>query len=310
MNDMHFYAASQEQKEPEAVERCFIAPNSVRKGVVDRPASVLIRGCGRSGTSMVASLFEECGLFESQTLYEPTSGNPLGFFESLELNECNNDIIDAMLCWPLFDWKIRRRISIAAHAERRAYWLAAPARIANVRLAPQLKAKMARLVEQAPFCLKDPRFSVTLPYWREMLPPETRFVVVYRDPALTAASILKFAAEQYDPPIQVTIAWAFTLWSRSYSRLLSQFADSERSAFVSYDDMTSGEGVSTIEHLTGYTLPQERIRPETRRTLISPRLAGMVPRECRSLYERLRIRSQQDYQNLVGGESLRHRTDQ
>lgn len=61
---------------------------------------------------------------------------------------------------------------------------------------------IGRMSRHHPFCFKDPRFGFTLPLWQPYLPPDVRFLVVFRDPVDTVASIMRDAVELYpDRPL-------------------------------------------------------------------------------------------------------------
>ena len=120
----------------------------------------------RSGTSMVARILSECGVYlgESDELLPPAKDNVAGHFEHQEFVQLNDDVL----------------------ATLGGAWDVVPPRYAiwrRRRLEP-LRARAASLVERmrphAPWGWKDPRTSLTLPFWLDVV-PDLRLVVCVRD---------------------------------------------------------------------------------------------------------------------------------
>ena len=116
--------------------------------------AVCVAGMHRSGTSMVARILSECGVYlgESDELLPPAKDNVAGHFEHQEFVQLNDDVL----------------------ATLGGAWDVVPPRYAiwrRRRLEP-LRARAASLVERmrphAPWRWKDPRTSLTLPFWLDV----------------------------------------------------------------------------------------------------------------------------------------------
>jgi hypothetical protein len=130
--------------------------------------SICVIGVHRSGTSMVARLLSECGIdFGKRTDLEARdSFNPEGYWEDPRFVAVNERLLAASGG----DWDFPAPLSLVdSDAE---------------------KARAAKLVEPRgrPWGWKDPRTSLTLPFWRELL-PDLRAVICVRNPLEVAGSL-------------------------------------------------------------------------------------------------------------------------
>lgn len=136
---------------------------------------VAILGMHRSGTSMVALLLSECGLYlgHEGDLMPPGADNPAGFGENLRFVELNERLLAALGG----TWN--------ALPEFGPGWLD------RDEVAP-LEAEAGHLVqafaEREPWGWKDPRSSVTFPFWERVAGP-LEVVVCIRDPVEVALSL-------------------------------------------------------------------------------------------------------------------------
>lgn len=135
---------------------------------------VCIAGMHRSGTSMVANLLRLCGLRlgpESDML-PPAFDNPEGFWEHLVFRNLNDEILKALggtydAPPPLPDgW--HERETLAPFREK-------------------AKALLRELTAGEPAGWKDPRNSLTLPFWLSLL-PQTKVIICVRHPLHVARS--------------------------------------------------------------------------------------------------------------------------
>jgi hypothetical protein len=137
--------------------------------------AVCIAGMHRSGTSMVARILSECGVYLGgpDELLPPAEDNVAGHFEHQEFMQLNDEVL----------------------ATLGGAWDVVPPRYAiwrRRRLGP-LRARAAALVDlmrpHAPWGWKDPRTSLTLPFWLDVV-PDLRLVVCVRDVVAVAHSLL------------------------------------------------------------------------------------------------------------------------
>jgi hypothetical protein len=141
-----------------------------------RPMPVTILGTHRSGTSMLCRLLNLCGVYlgnESDLLME-RPGNPKGCWEHLVFAEFNTKILNH-LGGTLEDPPV-----FAAN------WLEDP----EIR---SIREDAAAFVEETfgarqDWGWKDPQTTITLPFWRQIV-PNLRAVISVRNPLDVAASV-------------------------------------------------------------------------------------------------------------------------
>lgn len=214
----------------------------------------IILGSGRSGTSMVAGTLAHAGYYMGDTLLPPTVGNPKGYFEAREVEAVNDALIRTMLTptprerWLAWLHPIPQQPDFEAlEPWVKAHWLALvpPGRIPQRKLI--YKAEIERLVAQTPFCFKDPRFCYTLPAWRPFL-RDTVFICVFREPAVTVASILKeLSTESYLQGLSMTPAQVYQMWTYSYRHVLELHRHQGDWLFLHYHQALTAEGLARIE---------------------------------------------------------------
>ena len=169
-------------------------------------APVSIAGMHRSGTSMVTRVLHACGLFlgGEEELIRPALDNPEGFWENLNFVDLNNEILarfggrwDAPPAFPS-RWEFD---SAVAPLLGRAYEL------------------VERFNGQTHWGWKDPRNSLTLPFWRRVI-PSLKVVVCVRNPLEVAHSLFVRG--------DVPDASQFQVWLQYYRQLLAAAPPSSR----------------------------------------------------------------------------------
>ena len=139
--------------------------------------AICVLGMHRGGTSAVTGVLHELGAFlgPAAHLMARRKDNPAGFYEHQLLTDLNDELLQAL----------------------GGSWHAPPALDPGWERAPQLDGLRVRARQRlhedfadAPlWAWKDPRTSLTLPFWRSLL-PETKFVVCVRNPLDVARSLL------------------------------------------------------------------------------------------------------------------------
>jgi hypothetical protein len=160
---------------------------------------VCILGMHRSGTSMVALLLADCGLClgHEHDLMPPGPDNPAGFGENLRFVELNERLLAALSgSWdavPEFDagWLESHDVTLL-HAE-----------------ADQLVQAFAAC---EPWGWKDPRSSITFPFWERVAGP-LGIVVCVRDPLEVALSLQRRNG--------VSLDFGLALWLQYNERIVA-----------------------------------------------------------------------------------------
>jgi hypothetical protein len=164
--------------------------------------NILILGCGRSGTSMVAGTLASGPWYLGDNYIRPRVSNPKGFFEDSLVNKLNERIIGRA-------WHYRLQLS---DLRRNQLWLARVPRWMPLEATPKVRHDISALCERQPFCFKDPRFAYTLPVWQRIA-PAMKFIVVFRHPAETTTSIVRECqTANYLRNVRMTRRRAVAVW--------------------------------------------------------------------------------------------------
>lgn len=186
----------------------------------DKCKNIIILGSGRSGTSMVAGLFARSGYFMGKNLYPGRDSNPIVFFKDPEINSINEHILSQVQ---------------PGWANPGQQWLSGLPLSTSFSSTTALDQRIQGIVRFEPFCLKDPRFSNTLPVWRPFL-KNTVFICVFRDPASTVQSMLK-EYEKYYPDLPMNQEIALQSWALIYQHIERLHRHQGEWAFVYYDQL-------------------------------------------------------------------------
>jgi Sulfotransferase family len=240
-------------------------------------SAIIVLGAGRSGTSLVAGLLADAGFFPGDRLIPASGGNRTGYFEDLDVNALNDELLAPGL--PLASYPVPSRLS----------WLAAfPDQIKHRPTRGQ-RQRIGRHLSRRPVCLKDPRFSYTLAAWRPQLPPDVGFICVFRHPARVAASLMREVVRDpvyYDgftPSDEVV--WA--TWTATYRYILDHHATTGSWLFVDADELTDSADSTALSTFVATPIPEGRIDAGLRR---STRSDG-VPADVLALYRHLQRRA-------------------
>ncbi len=249
----------------------------------------LIIGSGRSGTSMVAGTLARAGYFMGDQLYEPRRSNPKGFYEDVEVNAVNEAILSSVTPWvpPRFrPWRLYtllRRSLFPGKPGEGERWLARVSPDAVLHSTPEIDSRIKRLTQNKAYCFKDPRFCYTLPLWRPWL-EETRFVCVFRDPTITAASMVEeLRAVPKLATLKLTYADCLDIWRLMYSHVLDTHCRQGEWLFLHYDQVLDGTALDRLgaflEVAPDWTVPD----PLLQRTLSGSKASESI----RRVYKRL-----------------------
>ncbi len=171
------------------------------------PPALIVTGMHRSGTSLTASFVKAIGVNIGDRMFRADVFNVKGYFEDLDFLEFQRSVLQESCRageagWPDWGWT-------------ESEWLDRGKFQNHVGAARELIA--ARDRASSLWGWKDPRTSLMLDFWAELL-PDARYLLVYRLPWEVADSILRLNApvfaEHPDYPLRI---WAF------YNRHLLDF---------------------------------------------------------------------------------------
>jgi 2-polyprenyl-3-methyl-5-hydroxy-6-metoxy-1,4-benzoquinol methylase len=173
---------------------------------------ICIAGMHRSGTSLVARVLHECGLHlgSQDELLPPNAENREGFWENRRFVELNEELLATLGG----SWHSPPVLARGWEQDER---LAA------------LKRRAAELIrdlrENEPWGWKDPRSSLTIRFWQELL-PKLRVVQCVRDPIEVSESLERRGLPSNTPPLD--------LWLR-YNRELAEAVNGHDRVVTHYD---------------------------------------------------------------------------
>src|SRR5450759_4073672 len=142
------------------------------------PLRLIVTGMHRSGTSLVASLLAAWNVRMGDRLLPADRGNPTGYFEDVDFLELNRRILVA--CTPEED----------GHRD----WGWTESEVFDAGQLPAYRDAAAALVVARdrvgrPWGWKDPRTSMLLDFWDDVIGSDAHFLLLYRHPWEVADSM-------------------------------------------------------------------------------------------------------------------------
>lgn len=237
--------------------------------------NLFVLGCGRSGTSLVASLFAKAGFWMGDSLYKARAANPLGFFEDATINQINENILIAAA-------KGQPQTSPEPLLFGRN-WLARMPTETPIKPRQSDLESIAKATRGKTFCLKDPRFCYTLAAWRESA-GQHKCICVIRNPAAVVTSILiECRTAKYLKGVSITTEEAFELWRLMYMHVLSYHRSEGEWLFIPYEGLFATEVLDRIEDFTNVRI--DRSMPDILYNRSKPEIAP--DQQTRILYDEL-----------------------
>lgn len=264
------------------------APAATAPAATPGPRPVLICGSGRSGTSCLAGLFGPDTHHHADDLYAPSDSNPKGFFECRQVNDLNEAI--------LVQSAVARYGEEGTRALLRDFspgqlWLARFPDDMPARWNEAQARQVAQAMPPAPFCLKDPRFSITAPAWLAQA-PDAALLCIHRAPAVTAESVLaECRRSPYLREFRISVSDAFAVWRQMYRRVLKLYLDGADVVFLRYEDLFDEARLSQLEAVV--RAPLRRDFAERRFDRSQPTLAADA--ECEALHALLETLSRETF---------------
>ncbi|MGC1324019.1 MAG: glycosyltransferase [Candidatus Udaeobacter sp.] len=197
--------------------------------------AICIAGAHRSGTSMVTRLLHGCGLYlgPKDALMPPQADNPDGFWEHLGFVALNDELLEALGgAWDLPP-KTNENLS-------------------DERLDP-LGMKARLLIEgfhsAQIWGWKDPRNSLTLQFWEDLL-PGLKTLIIVRNPLEVAYSMRKRNGTSY--------AFGLRLWEIYNRRLIEAAGMHDR--LVTHYDLFFNNAEKELQRIANFVgLPDAKI---------------------------------------------------
>jgi hypothetical protein len=255
--------------------------------------SCIVAGAGRSGTSLAAGVFRKAGYYYGDKLWQGTDSNPEGYFEDVEVNAINEDLMNQIV-----PWRPRGVAGIVfpfLHDRTRwgQRWLEGLPPDTTLPSTSRIRERIQAQTSHRPYLFKDPLFSYTLPLWRPHLADDTVFVCMFREPARTINSILKLCRdERYLRDLRMDAQRASDYWVSIYSYLLTNpEVSSVPWLFIHYDEILTGRAVTFLADRLEAEPDFSMLRPELRRSGLS----GEVPSAAADVYAQLLEQAETKY---------------
>jgi len=215
---------------------------------------VVVVGAPRSGTSMLAGLFVDAGHHPGRRLIPPTPSNPAGFFEDLDVNRANDDLLEAVADRP---------VPGTEAPPRRLRWIGAypePVREAG-------EVDLEPLVPPAPYVLKDPRLCYALPAWRGVLGDPLVVVIVRRpDEVVASVAAMRDREPETFAGFDVTAEHLRAMWVAMYEAVLAWCDEPGLEvAFVDCDRVRDGAALPDLGRRAGVALGSGTVRADLHR---------------------------------------------
>ena len=175
----------------------------------------IITGMHRSGTSLIARLFSEAGadFGDTRTFYPPDQWNPDGYFEQIDIHRINMPLING----PFGKFAYFHLPSTKTISRR------------SLRFADQIRDTAATFDN----CIvKENRFCLTLPAWREHGTSVEKILICLRSPLMVACSLRQRN--------RIPIRLGFQLWQTHLERLLENSTEIP-THFISYKSLLNEE---------------------------------------------------------------------
>jgi hypothetical protein len=211
--------------------------------------NLFILGSGRSGTSLAAGLLAINDPFYGPILIGGSDRNPKGFFESSLINGINERIIARSERFPRLPYRVCLRLpdSLKYYLSPPPGWVAELVKPETLYASRRDRRQIAALTAKKPFVFKDPRLSYTFPLWRRHS-PDAKYLCIFRDPLVTARSIVDFFEKDRNAPGRryINSDRALRSWECQYRYILQDERLSSDALFCHYEQLKTTEKQAEI----------------------------------------------------------------
>lgn len=243
----------------------------------------IILGSGRSGTSAVAGALISANeeYYVGGDFIPPRISNPDGTFEAICIRSINEDILARVVPERPSATATETYRHIPAQWQR---WLARIPLETSIVSTVSIEDSIREQVRRKPFCFKDPRFSYTLSVWQPHL-KDCVFVCMFRHPAETARSIVRFTEEfELMRDFEISYNEALEAWTLLNERILrTHHSHSGAWLFLHLNQLFTDDGISRLAEKTGARVNRSLIKRDRIRTKSLER----TPPHTESIYSEL-----------------------
>lgn len=226
------------------------------------PPALLVTGMHRSGTSLLTSILAAAGVHVGDQLMGAAESNPHGHFEDLEF------------------YSLHQRILAANGLSREGFTCQATIDVPAAARAEAMALVGRRRAAGRPWGWKDPRSTLFLDVWAELL-PEARYVFAFRPVWEVVDSLFR----RGDDPFVLNPRFAIELWVAYNKRILEFVRSHPGRCLLLETRRVAGDPALVVERvaaLCGATLgaPVDRYDPTLLVSEPSPHRAVLVQGLC------------------------------
>lgn len=233
-------------------------------------SNVIVLGCGRNGTSMVAGSIARKGYSVGGEAHKSNPANPKGFFETNLVNRINNELL----------WKTP---GIETTQGIPQGWLTSLPITQEIGLPSEtILLDMKEATKLKPFCIKDPRMSYTLSAWRTVL-ENVKVICMFRHPGEFLNSLITHCkTQEYLKDIVIDEEFFQNIWLSMYNYIISNHVKNHDILFVNYDQVLFDDGLDKISEFIGCeidrTFPEKELKRSKRLREVRPELIELYDR--------------------------------
>jgi hypothetical protein len=212
---------------------------------------IVILGCGRSGSSMVAGSIFSTGKYSMPGIMHPANEfNPKGFFETNLINKINDDIL-----YSCEELETTQGIKQG--------WLSILPENTILKTYGFIDSRILEASKNKPFLCKDPRISYTLNCWLPFL-KQPKIICVFRHPSEFLSSLIYHCQNaEYLKRVVIDQEFFEKIWFKTNNFILARYKDLNI-MFTNYNQILYGDGLDGIsdfiESKIDKDFPSKRLR--------------------------------------------------
>jgi hypothetical protein len=234
---------------------------------------------------MAAGVLAKSGYFMGDQLVQADEANPKGYFEAMEVNSINENILAPAI--PAKPTGFLGKYFFTRRPAEYQRWLTPLPIDSRLSANGRVAEKIAMLTSRQPYCFKDPRFCYTLDIWRPYL-TDIAYVCVFRNPSATITSMVKEARRDSisrGVRFRFNERSALNVWCSMYRHVLErEYRENENWLFINYDQFMDGSALTRLGTLLNISADAEfidnRLRRSNNFSSVPPEAAPIFAKLC------------------------------
>jgi len=233
--------------------------------------NVIVLGCGRSGSSMVAGSIFSTGKYNMPgTMHPANEFNPKGYFETNTINAINDDILRATFGFRSTQGLWQGWIG-SLHYDDKCY------------IDSNITKRISDTVKDEPYLIKDPRLSYTLSSWIHLV-YGAKYILCFRHPSEFLSSIIYHCQHaEYLKKIVIDQEFFENVWISMNQYILTNYKYLNP-LFINYNQVLYSDGLDKISEFIGEEVnkdfPSKRLRNARRGIEVKESTAALYDQLC------------------------------